>query len=58
MCDKRRVKIQQMQFDNYTIRPLTTEDLAAYFQLVEKNRKRLEGFFTGTVSRTKTLEDT
>lgn len=47
-----------MQFDNYSIRLLTIEDLDAYFQLVEKNRKRLENFFTGTVSRTKTLQDT
>jgi ribosomal-protein-serine acetyltransferase len=47
-----------MQFGNYSIRLLTTADTAAYFQVVEKNRKRLEDFFTGTVSRTKTLEDT
>ena len=47
-----------MQFDNFSIRLLTTQDLDAYFQLVEKNRQRLEAFFTGTVSKTKTLEDT
>lgn len=47
-----------MQFDNYLIRFLTVEDLSAYFLLVQKNRKRLEDFFTGTVSRTQTLEDT
>jgi RimJ/RimL family protein N-acetyltransferase len=47
-----------MQFDNYSIRLLTVDDLEAYFQLVEKNRKRLENFFTGTVSRTRTREDT
>jgi len=47
-----------MQFDNFSIRPLTLDDLEAYFQMVEKNRSRLEDFFTGTVSRTKTLGDT
>ncbi len=47
-----------MQFDSYSIRLLTTQDVDAYFQLVEKNRQRLEDFFTGTVSKTKTREDT
>jgi RimJ/RimL family protein N-acetyltransferase len=47
-----------IDFENYTIRPLETTDLLPYFNLVEKNRKRLEDFFTGTVSRTKTLVET
>jgi len=47
-----------MKFDNYEVRLLTFNDLDDYFLLVENNRKRLEDFFTGTVSRTKTLEDT
>jgi RimJ/RimL family protein N-acetyltransferase len=47
-----------MHFDHFTIRPLATNDLHPYFALVERNRKRLEDFFTGTVSRTQTLEDT
>jgi len=47
-----------MTFDNYQIRLLTENDLLPYFTLVETNRKRLEDFFTGTVSKTKTLEDT
>ncbi|NOT36633.1 MAG: GNAT family N-acetyltransferase [Saprospiraceae bacterium] len=47
-----------MTFSNFTIRPLTINDLDAYFRLVDKNRKRLEDFFTGTVSKTKTFEDT
>lgn len=47
-----------MKFDNFTIRLLTIDDLDAYYQLVERNRARLEDFFTGTVSRTKTFEDT
>jgi RimJ/RimL family protein N-acetyltransferase len=47
-----------MQFDNYFIRLLTIDDLESFFELVQKNRKRLESFFTGTVSRTQTKEDT
>jgi ribosomal-protein-serine acetyltransferase len=47
-----------MRFENYSIRLLTNEDLDAYFQLVERNRERLADFFTGTVSRTRTYEDT
>src|SRR5687767_8143233 len=47
-----------MRFDNFTIRLLTIEDLNPYFELVEKNRERLEDFFTGTVSRTRTIDDT
>jgi ribosomal-protein-serine acetyltransferase len=47
-----------MHFDHYSIRLLTENDLEPYFHLVEKNRKRLEDFFRGTVAKTKTLEDT
>lgn len=45
-------------FDNYTIRSLESSDLIAYFDLVERNRKRLEDFFTGTVSKTKDVAAT
>lgn len=47
-----------INFENYTLRPLEIDDLDNYFLLVEKNRKRLEDFFTGTVSRTKNLAET
>jgi RimJ/RimL family protein N-acetyltransferase len=47
-----------IDFENYTIRPLEVSDLKPYFDLVEKNRIRLEDFFTGTVSRTKDLTET
>lgn len=47
-----------MKFDHFTIRLLTGEDSDAYFQLIERNRPRLEGYFAGTVSKTKSLEDT
>lgn len=47
-----------MQFDHYTIRLLTLHDTHAFYQMVDKNRSRLEDFFTGTVSRTQTKEGT
>lgn len=47
-----------MNFDNYTIRLFTQNDSENYFQLVDKNRKRLEDFFAGTVAKTKTPEET
>src|ERR1700754_1512016 len=47
-----------IQFDHFSIRLLSSGDLQEYFQLIERNRRRLEDFFTGTVSRTKTLEET
>lgn len=47
-----------MKFDHYEIRQLTNDDLAAYFELIDNNRKRLEDFFAGTVAITKTLEET
>ena len=47
-----------MKFDHFTIRQFTQDDAENYFPLVDKNRKRLEDFFAGTVAKTKTLEDT
>jgi ribosomal-protein-serine acetyltransferase len=47
-----------MTFEDFTIRLLTIDDLDAYFHLVERNRERLADFFSGTVSKTKTYEDT
>lgn len=47
-----------MTFDHFSVRLLEISDLEKYFSLVENNRKRLEDFFTGTVSRTKTFEET
>lgn len=47
-----------ISFDKYIIRPLESSDLEAYFSLVDRNRKRLEDFFTGTVSKTKDLAAT
>jgi RimJ/RimL family protein N-acetyltransferase len=50
--------ILKMKFEQYELRLLQIEDLQSYFDLVRRNRKRLEDFFTGTVSRTQTFEDT
>jgi RimJ/RimL family protein N-acetyltransferase len=47
-----------IKFEHYTIRPLEIGDLNPYFDLVQRNRKRLEDFFTGTVSKTKDLKST
>lgn len=47
-----------MQFDNYSIRLLVPQDLDAFYNLVDKNRPRLEDFFAGTVSKTRTLKET
>lgn len=47
-----------INFDNYTIRPLEINDLVKYFDLVERNRRRLEDFFAGTVTRTKEINAT
>lgn len=47
-----------MNFDHYTIRLLQQNDFDAFYAMVNKNRDRLADFFTGTVTRTKTREDT
>lgn len=47
-----------IKFENFVIKPLENSDLERYFDLVERNRKRLEDFFTGTTSRTKNIEET
>lgn len=47
-----------MKFDQYIIRLLESGDTQSYFHLIEANRPRLEDFFAGTVTKTKTLEDT
>lgn len=46
-----------MTFDNYTIRLLRQGDLDEYYSLIDRNRKRLEAFFSGTYARTRTFED-
>ena len=50
--------MHSINFDWFSICPLSEQDLDKYFDLVERNRSRLEDFFTGTVSKTKTREET
>jgi ribosomal-protein-serine acetyltransferase len=47
-----------MQHGHFRLRPITSEDGRAFFELIERNRPRLEDFFAGTVARTQTLEAT
>ena len=47
-----------MHFDNYFLRSLTPTDTENFFHLVDRNRPRLEAFFSNTVARTRTIEDT
>ena len=48
----------QIHFDTFTIVDFDTKMSLEFFNLIDSNRTRLEDFFAGTVSRTKTLEDT
>lgn len=48
----------KITFDQYYIEPLETTDAKAFFTLIDNNKKRLETFFAGTISDTKTLLET
>ena len=48
----------QLHFDSFNIVDFDTKKVLNFFNLIDSNRTRLEDFFAGTVSRTKTLEDT
>lgn len=47
-----------IHFDNFYITDFDSRQSILFFNLMDKNRIRLEDFFAGTVSKTKTLEDT
>ena len=47
-----------IHFRNYTITLLEPHQGETFFKLIDDNRPRLEAFFAGTVSKTRTLEDT
>lgn len=47
-----------MKFEHYVIRMISKEDVVSYFELIEKNRPRLEDFISGIVSKTKSINDT
>ncbi|WP_299159610.1 GNAT family protein [uncultured Tenacibaculum sp.] len=43
--------------EGYKIKLLTTKESSLFFELINKNKNRLEDFFAGTVKYTKTIED-
>lgn len=45
-------------FDDFKISLLKANQSKAFYNLINSNRTHLEDFFSGTVSETKTLEDT
>ncbi|WP_296385631.1 GNAT family protein [Winogradskyella sp.] len=45
-------------FDNFKIELLNGSGGETFYNLIDKNRIRLEDFFAGTVSKTRTLDDT
>jgi RimJ/RimL family protein N-acetyltransferase len=47
-----------LKFENFEIALLQPNDGESLFHLIDSNRSRLEDFFAGTVSKTKTLHDT
>jgi len=47
-----------LNFDPYIIRHVSIDDLDGYYNLIDKNRKRLEAFFAGLVAITGNLEST
>jgi len=46
------------EFDQFKVMNFDCNDAEPFFQLVNKNRSRLNDFFAGTVAKTKTLSDT
>jgi ribosomal-protein-serine acetyltransferase len=50
--------IAKMSFDNYSFKLITLNDVDAYYDLIARNRARLEQFFAGTVALTQTPEST
>lgn len=47
-----------MKFDHYEVRLINTGDSYLFFQLIERNRARLEDFLAGIVARTGSLTAT
>ena len=46
------------EISDYTLKLLTSVESEAFFSLIQNNLSRLEDFFAGTVSKTKTIQDT
>ncbi|WP_299123946.1 GNAT family protein [uncultured Tenacibaculum sp.] len=47
-----------MIMDDFKVQLLTEKESALFFELINKNKNRLEDFFAGTVKYTQTLQDT
>ena len=47
-----------LQFETYSISSLDTSNAEAFYNIISSNRNRLEDFFAGTISRTRTFADT
>ena len=48
----------KIEFDEYKVSLLDSNDAESFYQLIESNRDRLEDYFAGTVSKARTLKDT
>ena len=46
-----------MNFDSYSLRLITPDDLQQYFDLIQNNTTRLEDYFPKTLAKTKTIEE-
>ncbi len=47
-----------MRFDDFDIRLITYDDAEAFYKLIQHNLDRLKDTFAGTVSKTRTIEET
>ncbi len=56
-CVRKKITMNQ-QFDNFQVSDFAPQQSDAFFQMIDANRPRLEDYFAGTVSHTRTLEDT
>ncbi|HTY12487.1 MAG TPA: GNAT family N-acetyltransferase [Bacteroidota bacterium] len=47
-----------MQFDNFTIRPITREDAQSYYRFITENRERIARYFPDTAAGNTSLDTT
>jgi len=55
---KQHDSIHMLDSSKFKLKLLTASDSQAFFTLIQNNRKRLEDFFAGTLSKTSSLKDT
>lgn len=51
------IKIK-ITFDNFTIRPICSDDVQGYFSFVDRNRERISKYFPKTISACKNIVST